>query len=50
LDIEGSKVSALKGAVNTLNEKIIKNMLIEYHSSENYDYTVRLLDWVSENT
>lgn len=43
MDIEGSEVSALKGAVNTLNKKMIKNLLIEYHSSENYDYTVRLL-------
>jgi hypothetical protein len=27
----------------------VKNMLIEYHSSENYDYTVKLLDKIGYN-
>ena len=43
IDVEGSEVSVLKGAVNTLYKKKVRNMLIEYHSFENYDYTVRLL-------
>jgi hypothetical protein len=43
IDVEGSEVSVLKGAVNTLYKKKVRNMLIEYHSSENYYYTVRLL-------
>jgi FkbM family methyltransferase len=44
IDVEGSEVSALKGAIDTLYKKKVRNMLIEYHSSENYDYIVRMLE------
>lgn len=44
IDVEGAEVLVLKGAMDTLNKRKVKNMLIEYHSSENYDYTVKLLD------
>lgn len=44
IDVEGVEVLALKGAINTLNKKMVKNMLIEYHSFENYDYTFKLLE------
>jgi hypothetical protein len=44
IDVEGAEVLALKGAINTLNKKMVKNMLIEYHSFENYDYTFKLLE------
>lgn len=37
LDIEGAEILALKGASNSLDQKKIKNMLIEYHSLPNYD-------------
>jgi hypothetical protein len=43
IDIEGAEVLALKGAINTLTQKKIKNMIIEYHSLENYNYIIKLL-------
>ena len=49
IDIEGAEVLALKGATNTLNKKKIKNMLIEYHSSENYDYMIKALEELGYN-
>jgi hypothetical protein len=42
--VEGAEVLALKGATNTLNKKKVKNLLIEYHSFENYEYVNNLLD------
>ena len=44
IDVEGAEVLVLKGAINTLNEKKVRNMIIEYHSFENYDYAIKLLD------
>src|SRR5919112_1740849 len=44
LDVEGAEVLALKGAIKTLTHKKIKNMVIEYHSLENYNHIVRLLE------
>jgi FkbM family methyltransferase len=44
IDIEGAEVLALKGAINTLTQKKIKNMVIEYHSLENYNYIIKLLE------
>ena len=44
LDVEGAEVLALKGAIKTLTHKKIKNMVIEYHSLENYNYIVKLLE------
>jgi FkbM family methyltransferase len=44
IDVEGAEVLALKGAINTLTQKKIKNMVIEYHSLENYNYIVKLLE------
>lgn len=44
IDIEGAEVLALKGAINTLIQKNIKNMVIEYHSLENYNYIIKLLE------
>jgi hypothetical protein len=43
IDVEGAEVLALKGAINTLTQKKIKNMVIEYHSLENYNYIIKLL-------
>lgn len=37
LDVEGAEILAMRGAVNSLGQKKIKNMLIEYHSLPNYD-------------
>ena len=44
MDIEGAEVLAFEGAMKTLSRKMITNMLIEYHSVENYDYIIRLLE------
>jgi hypothetical protein len=44
IDVEGAEVLALKGAINTLTHKKIKNIVIEYHSLENYNYIVKLLE------
>ena len=44
IDVEGAEVLALKGAIKTLTHKKIKNMVIEYHSLENYNYIVKLLE------
>ena len=44
IDVEGAEVLALKGAIKTLTQKKIKNMIIEYHSLENYNYIVKLLE------
>jgi FkbM family methyltransferase len=44
IDVEGAEVLALKGAINTLTHKKIKNMVIEYHSLENYNYIIKLLE------
>jgi FkbM family methyltransferase len=44
IDVEGAEVLALKGAINTLTQKKIKNMVIEYHSLENYNYIIKLLE------
>lgn len=44
LDIEGEEIQALTGATNSLSQKKIENMLIEYHSLSNYDQLRTLLD------
>jgi FkbM family methyltransferase len=44
IDVEGAEVLVLKGAINILTEKKVRNMINEYHSFENYDYAVKLLD------
>jgi FkbM family methyltransferase len=44
IDVEGAEVLALKGAINTLTHKKIKNIVIEYHSLENYNYIIKLLE------
>jgi FkbM family methyltransferase len=44
MDVEGAEVLALKGAINTLTQKKIKNMVIEYHSLENYNYIIKVLE------
>ena len=44
IDVEGAEVLALKGVIKTLTHKKIKNMVIEYHSLENYSYIVKLLE------
>ena len=44
IDVEGAEVLVLKGVINILTEKKVRNMIIEYHSFENYDYAVKLLD------
>ena len=44
IDIEGAESLALSGASNSLKEKKIKNIMIEYHSLENYYFIVNLLE------
>jgi FkbM family methyltransferase len=44
IDVEGAEVLALKDAIKTLTHKKIKNMVIEYHSLENYNYIIKLLE------
>ncbi|HEU4444686.1 MAG TPA: FkbM family methyltransferase [Nitrososphaeraceae archaeon] len=44
IDVEGAEGLVLKGAIDTLNNRKVKNMIIEYHSIENYDYAAKLLD------
>jgi len=43
MDIEGGEVLALAGAKSSLEQKKIKNMMIEYHSNSNRDYIENLL-------
>ena len=44
MDIEGAENLALDGAKTALECKKIKNMVIEYHSLQNYQYITSLLD------
>ena len=44
IDVEGAEVLTLKGAIQTLKQRKIKTMIIEFHSRENYDYIIRLLE------
>jgi FkbM family methyltransferase len=44
IDIEGAEVLALKGAMETLRKRKIKNILIEYHSVKNYDLLIKILE------
>ncbi|MGI0020068.1 MAG: FkbM family methyltransferase [Nitrososphaera sp.] len=43
LDIEGAEILALEGAAKALSQKKVKNMLIEYHSIQNYDQLLNTL-------
>lgn len=43
IDMEGAEILTLKGAAQTLKEKKIKIIMIEYHSLENHNYIVNLL-------
>ena len=43
LDIEGAEMLALEGAAKALSQKKVKNMLIEYHSIQNYDQLLNAL-------
>jgi FkbM family methyltransferase len=43
VDIEGAEVLALKGALGTLREGKIKNMMIEYHSVDNYYCLIEMM-------
>ena len=44
IDIEGAEALALSGAICVLKEKKVKNIVIEYHSVENYNFIVNLLE------
>ena len=44
IDVEGAEVLALNGAIKTLTHKKIKNIVIEYHSLENYNYIIKLFE------
>lgn len=44
LDVEGAEILALKGTSNSLSQKKIENMLIEYHTLANYDQLRTLMD------
>jgi FkbM family methyltransferase len=46
IDVEGAEHLVLKGAMDTLNKRKVENLIIEYHSFENYDYAVKLLDQI----
>lgn len=46
IDIEGAEALALEGAVHTLRMRKIKNMIIEYHSVENYNHIIEILQQV----
>jgi len=43
VDIEGAEVLALNGASSALKQMKIKNLMIEYHSLQNYEYIIELL-------
>jgi FkbM family methyltransferase len=43
IDVEGAEVLTLRGAIQTLKQRKIKTMIIEFHSRDNYDYIIRLL-------
>jgi FkbM family methyltransferase len=43
IDVEGAEVLTLKGAIQTLKQRKITNMIIEFHSRENHDYIINLL-------
>jgi FkbM family methyltransferase len=43
IDVEGAEVLTLKGAIQTLKQKRIKTMILEFHSRENYNYIINLL-------
>jgi FkbM family methyltransferase len=43
IDVEDAEILTLKGAIETLQKKKIKMMMIEYHSLENYNYIIKLL-------
>ena len=44
IDIEGAEVLALKGAMESLRKRKINNILIEYHSVENYNLLIKMLE------
>ena len=44
IDIEGAEVLALKGAMESLRKRKINNILIEYHSVENYNLLIKMIE------
>ena len=44
LDIEGAEILALRGASNSLGQKKIRNLLIEYHSRTNLEQLTKLME------
>jgi FkbM family methyltransferase len=44
LDIEGAEILALRGASNSLGQKKIRNLLIEYHSRTNLEQLIILME------
>ncbi|MBV9669157.1 MAG: FkbM family methyltransferase [Nitrososphaeraceae archaeon] len=44
IDVEGAEVLTLNGAIQTLKQRKIKTMIIEFHSRENHHYIIRLLE------
>jgi FkbM family methyltransferase len=44
LDIEGAEILALRGASNSLGQKKIRNLLIEYHSRKNLEQLIILME------
>jgi FkbM family methyltransferase len=44
VDIEGAEVLALRGALTMLREGKIKNMMIEYHSFDNYTRLIEMIN------
>ncbi len=43
IDIEGAELLAMQGAMQSLKSKTIKNLIVEYHSLENYRLLLSLL-------
>jgi FkbM family methyltransferase len=44
IDVEGAEVLVLNGAIETLKQKRIETLIIEFHSRGNYIYIIKLLE------
>jgi FkbM family methyltransferase len=43
IDVESAEVLTLRGGIQTLRQKRIKTMIIEFHCRDNYNYIIKLL-------
>lgn len=44
IDVEGAEVLVLNGAIETLKQKRIETLIVEFHSLGNYIYIIKLLE------